>query len=234
MTTTFPAAVPAGVPELDSERVEARRQHLVSEASRQSRPRYARRRRPVWFVSGVAAIAGSAVVAGVVVAVVGVAGPATSNAFAGWTAKPSPIPSSAASVLHNACQQAQANGTLTTVVAEQRGPVSLAALAGRNGALVTCVRFGSSLSVRRWVGPNQPVPSGQATQYFLARTVRLGQQYTLIEGRAANDVGGVHIVLGNGTTVTASLGPVSAAGRAFVAWWPGAQPVRALKAVAGH
>src|SRR5579885_1694317 len=106
------------------------------------RPRTHRVRRPVAFGAVTSAAA-----AAVAVAVVVSLGAGASNAFAGWTAKPTKAAPGQLAAARAACRQSQASvAGLPLALADTRGPFTFAVCAN-NESTVSCIQGPSFVSL---------------------------------------------------------------------------------------
>ena len=183
-------------------------------------PRRSRLRPPVAI--GATATAGAA--AGVAALVISLGAGAT-NAFAGWTAKPTlPAPGQigAASA---ACQASQSPvAGLPLKLADTRGPYTFSIYADAENS-ATCIK-GPSFMSASGSGSNAPitVPDGQIDLSSAHQADRDGQAFSFADGRAGAGVSGVTLVLDDGTTVQATVGDGW-----YLAWWPSGQVVKSAQ-----
>jgi hypothetical protein len=167
-------------------------------------------------------------------------GPSTTQAFAGWTAKPTAATGAQTDGAVASCRQrlaaipnsaaagnvAQQTGrpmdlppvsSLTPVLSDTRGPFTFLVFARRN-ANATCISGPgfTSVSEANSAGAPATVPAGGVAVTWAAHTARAGQAYSFLEGHTGADVSAVTLTLSNGQEVQAS-----AQNGWFVAWWPG-------------
>jgi hypothetical protein len=185
------------------------------------RPRRSRLRPPVAI--GATAAAGAA--AGAAALVISLGAGAT-NAFAGWTAKPTrPMPGQLQAAMAS-CQASQSPiAGLPLKLADTRGPFTFSVYAD-NETSTTCIK-GPSLTAVSTSQSSMPVrvPDGQiALSSAHPPPNRVGQAYSFADGRTGAGVSGVTLVLDNGTTVQATVG-----NGWFVAWWPGDHEVSSAR-----
>ena len=197
------------------------------------------------------ALAGLAVIASVLVAILGL-GTGAQDAFAGWSPTPTHASDAQIGGAEKSCNaQLAANATPAPfstaqvggwqlALADTRGPFTYVILTS-GGDTATCF---SAPSFTRLAGYTQTTDSGPPADGAQLQTsgVQLlgtdgepysgtGQiraSYRLIEGRAGAAVSGVTLVLDDGTRVTATVG-----GGAFAAWWPGTQNATLIIAATG-
>src|SRR5262249_51815998 len=144
------------------------------------------------------ALAGTAVVAAAVIWLVGL-GTGTSSAFAGWTPSPTVESSTQSAQAHAACDaRLGANGGKPVLTAP-RGPFTVTLYSG-GGSAATCISGPSftSVSGARASGYAVGGPDGiqLAGQHL---TTRDGHAYTMVEGKAADDVKAATLVLDDGS-----------------------------------
>ena len=231
--------LPAPVPELDATWFDQRREALVSELRRPRRPG-----------RSVVGLAGATAAASAVATVLVTVGGGTTNAFAGWSADPTPPSADQVQSAQAVCQNALAavpstpsSGSETSssnvvvqsdqptnkslppgpyqpLLSDVRGPFT-ATIFGTSGTqVVLCLSTPGAVSLRFEQGPNQAPAAGTIGLDHLAFMTRDGQPYTLAEGPVGPAVTGVNLVLADGSSVTATSG-----GGYFIAWWPGSQGV---------
>jgi hypothetical protein len=167
-------------------------------------------------------------------------GTSTSQAFAGWTAKPTAASGAETGRAVASCKQrlaaipnsrAAANvarasgrrmglppiGSLTPVLTDTRGPFTFLVFAGGN-ANATCISGPgfTSTSEANSAGPPRAVPADGITVTWAAHTARAGRAYSFLEGHTGADVSSVTVTLSDGRIVQPST-----QNGWFVAWWPG-------------
>ena len=183
-------------------------------------PRRSRLRPPVAI--GATAAAGAA--AGAAALVISLGAGAT-NAFAGWTAKPTrPMPGQLQAAMAS-CQASQSPiAGLPLKLADTRGPFTFSVYAD-NETSTACIK-GPSFTAVSTSQSSMPVsvPDGQIALSSAHPPNHAGQPYSFADGRTGADVSGVTLVLDNGTTVQATVGSGW-----FVAWWPGDQDVTSAR-----
>lgn len=231
--------LPAQVPELDAAWIDQRREALLGELRRPRRPG-----------RSVIGLAGATAAASAVATVVVTVGGGTPNAFAGWSAAPTPasadqvqsaqavcqtalaaVPSNPSSgsetassnvVVHsdNPTNKSLPPGPYQPLLSDVRGPFT-ATIFGTGGTqVVMCLSTPGAVSLRFEQSPTQPPATGAIGLDHLAFMTRDGQPYTLAEGPVGSAVTAVSLVLADGSSVTATTG-----GGYFIAWWPGDQGV---------
>ena len=179
-----------------------------------------RTRRPLLVgVSGVAA----ASVAGVLAAVLSLAGGA-SNAFAGWTPKPTtPTPAQLAAA-EAYCAKNVPDPGLPLKLVDTRGPFTIVVYSN-GGSNHFCTVGPSFRNASGWsTSPPVTVPAGRLFLWTDHTATVDGQSYGIMIARAPDDVTAANITLDNGAEVTATVQNGWA-----VAWWPGADHLAAAQ-----
>ncbi|HEX4033220.1 MAG TPA: hypothetical protein VHX66_02140 [Solirubrobacteraceae bacterium] len=196
-----------------------------SDAGRSLRPSggWWRRGTMRWTTVGATAVA-----AAVALLVVGTTGGGPANAFADWTATPTTPTEAQLQSAEAACQQeSPALGSLTPTLSDFRGPNSLLVYA-QSTTTTVCdtgnAPFPTMVSV--YAADSTPVAAGAInpeTNEAPAAIMATGQLFYSLAGRVGSGVTAVTLVLGDGTTVTATV-----VNGWFAAWWPanwnGGQP----------
>lgn len=195
------------------------------------RPRTRDLRPPV--AAGALITAGAAAAA---VLLVGL-GPRTPEAFAGWTATPTPADSTQVNAAEAACRQRLAaeptppgavsktplapDETATPVLTDTRGPFTFVIFAGAHSgaSCITGPDF-TSLSSQHFSTATPTVPAGKVVVSQQLHTARAG--YSFVEGHTGAGVTAITLILADGTRVQASSD-----NGWFVAWWPGTSDVTA-------
>jgi hypothetical protein len=184
------------------------------------RPRTGRLRPPV----AIGAVASAAAAAGGLAVILSL-GAGASNAFAGWSAKPTlPAPGQLAGA-RTSCEQSQSPiAGLPLQLSDTRGPFTFSIYADSTTS-ATCIK-GPSFTVVSGSMSSYPVtvPAGHILMDSSHATDRAGAAYSVAEGRTGSDVTGVTLTLDDGTTVQATVG-----NGWFVAWWPGSQVVKSAE-----
>lgn len=175
-------------------------------------PRTRRLRPPV----AIGAIASTAGAAGALAAIFSL-GAGASNAFAGWTPRPTPPAPGQLVAARASCEAARSPvAGLPLRLADTRGPFTFA-LYGDDRSTATCIKGPSFNAVE--VGQSSSpvvVPAGKIVLSSSHSSERRGQAYSFAYGRAGAGVTGVTMVLADGTDVQATT-----KNGWFVAWWPG-------------
>ena len=223
------------VPELSSDRIAARRNHLVREITTPHHQPISRR----LAVRGVGALA--SVGAATAVALVAFGGTGAANAFAGWSATPTtPASGETAAALTQCTSRLASRGqsgipaaSWQSVVTDTRGPFT-AMILDSDSVTATCLSGpsftttqasnaqgggmvlnpGSAPPAASVIGLAGPGPISHATDSQL--TPSGGQPLTFLQGQVAADVTGITVVLSDGSNVQATVADGN-----FVAWWPG-------------
>jgi hypothetical protein len=175
------------------------------------RPRMSR----VGSPAALGALAATAATAAGVAWLVGL-GAGTSNAFAGW----SPSPTTGSSV-QNARAQAACAARLPAgahdakpVLSDTRGPYTVT-IYSRAATCISGPTFTSVSGARATSGFAYGGPQGIALS-GAHMTTRDGHAYTMVQGRAGDDVKSATLVLSDDSRVKATV-----ANGWFAAWWPG-------------
>jgi hypothetical protein len=220
------------VPELSSERIAARQQHLVSELAaadrRPARQRWQPSKRLAAGGVGAVGVLG-ALTAILLVSLVG----NTQQAFAGWSAAPTTPASGQLQAAETSCQHNPTLASLAPSVADTRGPFSLLVYAANDTSTVciTGLPFGTGqqgLSPIFFGGAALPAsgavnsPSVAAgaiePESQIAAASAGGQAYRVVDGQVGADVTAVSLVLDDGSSIEATT-----SNGWFAAWWPGNQ-----------
>jgi hypothetical protein len=184
------------------------------------RPRTRHLRPPV----AIGALAGAAAAAGTLAVVISL-GAGASNAFAGWSPKPTkPAPGQLAAA-GTVCQHSQSSvAGLPRALADTRGPFTFSVYAN-NESTISCIQGPSfvALSQSQSSSPVN-VPADQVQLASMHRSDRHGQAFGFAYGRTGADVSAVTLVLDDGTDVQAT-----AAHGWFVAWWPGSHQLESAE-----
>jgi hypothetical protein len=161
------------------------------------------------------AIGALAVAAGVLAVVLSLAGGA-SNAFAGWTPKPTaPTPAQLAATEAYCAKNVPFPG-LPLKLIEARGPFTFVVYSddSSNEFCTTGPSFANGSGWR--TSPPVTVPAGKLFLWAEHTTTASGQAYTFLIARAGDGVSAANLTLEDGTKVTATVSNGWA-----VAWWPG-------------
>ncbi|HSC01953.1 MAG TPA: hypothetical protein VLC49_01505 [Solirubrobacteraceae bacterium] len=175
------------------------------------RPRTRRLRPPV----AIGAVASTAAAAGILAVIISL-GAGASNAFAGWTAKPTkPTPGQLAAA-GAACRRSQSSvAGVPLAVADTRGPFTFSVYANSEST-ISCIQGPSfvALSQSQSSSPVN-VPADQVQLASMHRANRHGQAFGFAYGRTGTGVSAVTLGLDDGTKVQATV-----ANGWFIAWWP--------------
>jgi hypothetical protein len=171
--------------------------------------------------AAIGALAGSAAAAGAVVALVSL-GAGASNAFAGWTAAPTPPSPAQLAAARVDCMSRSPIAGLPLKLTDTRGPFTFSVYADREST-ATCISGPSFTAVSGSISSAPAnVPPGHLQLSTSHLTNRDGQAYSFAEGRTGTGVRDVTLILDNGTPVRATV-----ANGWFVAWWPSGHEVKA-------
>lgn len=183
-------------------------------------PRTRRLRPPV----AIGAVASTAAAAGALAAIVSL-GAGASNAFAGWTPRPTAAAPGQIEAAQTSCKASQSPiAGLPLKLSDTRGPFTFSIYADANDS-ATCIQ-GPSFTAVSGSMSSYPVnvPAGHILLSNSHATDRSGAAYSLAEGRAGVDVTGVTLTLDDGSNVQATVG-----NGWFVAWWPGSHDVKSAR-----
>jgi hypothetical protein len=180
-------------------------------------PRTRRLRPPV----AIGALVGAAGTAGAVAVVISLSAGA-SNAFAGWTAKPTPPAPGQLAAARAGCEASQSPiAGLPLKLADTRGPFTFSVYADANSS-ATCITGPMFTAVSsNTTSVPITVPAGHILLSSSHASNRGGAAYSWADGRAGDGVSAVKLVLDDGSSVQATV-----ANGWFVAWWPGPHGVR--------
>ena len=167
----------------------------------------------------IGAVASAAGTAGAVAIVISLSAGA-SNAFAGWTAKPTaPSPGQLAAANVN-CQSQSPVAGLPLKLDDTRGPFTFSIYAN-NSASVTCIK-GPTFTAAASKSTSAPIDVPAGHIFLSSSHARIqGAAYSFADGRAGDGVTGVTLTLDDRSTVQATV-----ANGWYVAWWPGTQEVK--------
>ena len=143
-------------------------------------------------------------------------GAGATNAFAGWTAKPTPPAPGQIQAAGAACQASQSPiAGLPLKLSDTRGPFTFSVYADSQTS-ATCIKGPSftGVSTSHSSAPLS-VPADQIELWSAHQTSRDGAPYSFAEGRTGDGVSAVTLVLDDGTSVQATVG-----NDWYVAWWP--------------
>ena len=183
------------------------------------RPRTRRWRPPVTL--GALAAAGAAAS----VAVIASLGAGTSNAFAGWSPKPTaPAPGQLAAA-QASCESGQSPiAGLPLELSDTRGPFTFSVYANSTSS-ATCIQGPSFSAVAANLASSAVnVPAGQVLLSAMHRSDRGGQRFAFAEGRTGAGVTALTLTLGDDSRVQATVG-----NGWFVAWWPGGEGIKSAE-----
>lgn len=180
-------------------------------------PRTRRLRPPL----AIGALAGAAGTAGAVAIVISLSAGA-SNAFAGWSPKPTaPAPGQLAGARASCAASQSPISGLPLKLADTRGPFTFAIYADSTSS-AACIKGPSFVAVSGSVASDAiNVPAGQVLLSTSHETNRGGDGYSFADGRTGAGVSGVTLTLDDGTNVQATVGDGW-----FVAWWPGGHQIK--------
>jgi hypothetical protein len=184
------------------------------------RPHTRRLRPPV----AIGALASTGAAAGVLAVILSL-GAGASNAFAGWTPKPTLPAPGQINAARAGCEESQSPiAGLPLALSDTRGPFTFSIYADSN-ASATCIE-GPSFTAASGSMSSYPVtvPAGHILMSSSHTTDRAGAAYSLAEGRTGSDVTGVTLTLDDGTSVQATVG-----NGWFIAWWPSSHVVKSAE-----
>ncbi len=157
--------------------------------------------------------------AGTLAAVLLLAGGA-SNAFAGWTSKPTAPTRAQLAAADSYCANNVPDPGLPLKLTDTRGPFTIAVYSD-GSSNDFCTTGPSFQNASGWsTSPPVSVPAGHLYLWDDHTATADGQPYGIMIARAADDVTAANITLDDGTVVTATVQNGWA-----VAWWPGTQHV---------
>lgn len=175
------------------------------------RPRTLRLRPPV----AIGAVA-SAAAAGTLALVISL-GAGASNAFAGWSAKPTKAAPGQLAAASAACQQSQSSvAGVPRAIADTRGPFTFSVYANSEST-ISCIQGPSFVALSQSESSSPvTVPADKVQLASFHRSARAGRAFGFAYGRTGTGVSAVTLVLDDGTHVQATV-----SGGWFIAWWPG-------------
>ena len=178
-------------------------------------PRTRRLRQPV----AIGALASAAGTAGAVAIVISLSAGA-SNAFAGWSPRPTPAAPDQLAAASADCQTQSPIAGLALKLADTRGPFTFSVYADSTSSS-TCIK-GPTFTAVASTSTSAPisVPAGHIVLSSSHASNQSGA-YSWADGRTGDGVSAVTLTLDDGTTVQAT-----AANGWFVAWWPSSQSVK--------
>ena len=179
-----------------------------------------RRLRPPLAIGALTSAAGAGTVAVIVSLTAG-----ASNAFAGWTPKPTPPAPGQLAAARASCEASQSPiAGLPLKLADTRGPYTFSIYADSSSS-AACIKGPSFTAVSGSIASGAvDVPAGQVLLSISHRTDLAGNGFTFADGRTGDGVSGVTLTLEDGTSVQATVG-----GGWFVAWWPGGQQIKSAE-----
>ena len=201
------------------------------------RPR-SRRIRPQLALGAVIGTAGGA---GAIAATVALT-TATSNAFAGWTPKPTTASRAQIASAEAACRARLAHtpnppttpggrrppaldaARLPAQLVDTRGPFTFTIFANSHDSASCITGPGFVSLLQSQTSGASAVPADQLMDFPISHASRDGQPYSLAEGRAGTNVTRAALKLTEGRTVQATV-----AHGWFVAWWPGNSDATAIQ-----
>ncbi len=176
------------------------------------RPRV-RRLRPPLAIGG-----GLVTAAGALTAVLSLG--TASNAFAGWTARPTAPTHTQLAATDAYCDNNVPDPGLPLKLIDARGPFTIEVYSD-NSSNDFCTDGPSFQNASGWsTSPAVSVPAGRLYLWDDHTDTADGQPYGVMIARAADDVTAANVTLGDGTEVAATVQNGWA-----VAWWPGTQHV---------
>jgi len=184
--------------------------------ARDYRPQTRRLRPPAaWGALGTAGVAAG-------VAVIVSLGTDASNAFAGWSPRPtSPAPGQLAAAQASCASGQSPIAGLPLKLADTRGPFTFSVYADSTSS-ATCIKGPSLRAFSANVASSAvKVPAGQVLLSAAHQSNHGGRSFTFAEGRTGAGVSGVTLTLDDGSQVQATVG-----NGWFVAWWPGALDIK--------
>lgn len=176
-----------------------------------------RRLRPPLAIGALTTAAGAGTVAVIVSLTAG-----ASNAFAGWTATPTPPSPGQLATAQASCEGGKSPiAGLPLKLADTRGPFTFSVYAS-NTSSATCISGPSFTAISGTMASSAPnVPADQIMLSSQHQSNHGGQAFSFAEGRTGVGVTAVTLTLDDGATVQATVG-----GGWFVAWWPGAREIK--------
>lgn len=166
---------------------------------------------------------GLATATGVLAAILSLAGGAT-NAFAGWTARPTAPTRAQRAATNDYCANNVPDPGLPLQLMDARGPFTMAVYSDGSSDDF-CTDGPSFQNASGWsTSPAVSVAPGQLYLWDDHTATSNGQPYGIMFAQAAGNVTAANITLNDGTQVTATVQNGWA-----VAWWPGTQHVASAK-----
>ncbi|HJS97296.1 MAG TPA: hypothetical protein VJ741_23705, partial [Solirubrobacteraceae bacterium] len=152
-------------------------------------------------------------------------GAGASNAFAGWSPKPTKAVPGQLAAASAACQRSQSSVAGDPLaIADTRGPFTFAVYANSEST-ISCIQ-GPSFVLLSQSKTSSPVnvPADRVLISSLRRSARGGHAFGFTYGRTGTSVSAVTLVLDDGTKVQATV-----ANGWFVAWWPSGAQLKAAE-----
>lgn len=148
-----------------------------------------------------------------------------SNAFAGWTAKPTPPAPGQLAAARASCGASQSPiAGLPLKLADTRGPYTFSIYADSTSS-AACIKGPSFIAVTGSVASSAVnVPADEILLSTSHRTDRGGDGFSFADGRTGAGVSDVTLTLDDGMNVQATVG-----GGWFVAWWPGGHRIKSAE-----
>ena len=178
-------------------------------------PRTRRLRQPL-AIGALASAAGAAGAAAIVISL----SAGASNAFAGWSPRPTPAAPDQLAAASADCQTQSPIAGLPLKLADTRGPFTFSVYADSTSSS-TCIK-GPTFTAVASTATSTPisVPAGHI-MLSSSHASNQGGAYSWADGRTGDGVSAVTLTLDDSTTVQATV-----ANGWFVAWWPGSQSVK--------
>jgi hypothetical protein len=186
---------------------------------------YRPRTRRIW--PRAAAGGALAAVAGTVAVALSLAGGA-SNAFAGWTPKPSAADSAQLAAVESYCAKHVPFPGLPLKLVDARGPFTFVVYSDESSSDF-CTTGPSFTNASGWT-TSPPVIAPVGKLYLLEEhtAIDAGHAYTFMIARTGEGVDAADLTLEDGTSVTATVGKGWA-----VAWWPGSDQLTSAHLATG-
>lgn len=190
-------------------------EHAADRVALGSGPGHGSTRPLVVGVTGLAAVS----VAALLALLLSLAG-TPSNAFAGWTAKPTAPTAAQLAAAQAYCARNAPTPGLPLQLTDTRGPFTFEVFANAT-ANDFCITGPSFSNASGWSTSSPvPVPTGNLDLWAEHTTTHAGQAYGFVIARAGEGVKAATLTLEDGTAVTATVHNGWA-----VAWWPGSHHV---------
>lgn len=175
-----------------------------------------RRLRPPLAIGALASAAGAAGAAAIVISL----SAGASNAFAGWSPRPTPAAPDQLAAASADCQTQSPIAGLPLKLADTRGPFTFSVYADSNSS-ATCIK-GPTFTAVATNSTSAPitVPAGHI-MLSSSHASNRGGAYSWADGRTGDGVSAVTLTLDDATSVQATV-----TNGWFVAWWPGSQAAK--------